>query len=330
MKIFLLFLFIIICNYNSASCNEIPSIKKIVLSKFKDYKGNIVLDDNMPDWLNIDRRQIAIDDKDNIYVLDVRRNEILVYKHSRQDKSKIYLKPVKTIKFNMDEYEVLTLNDSFEVSSNGDRFYITSLYPFLLDYNGRKKAMSGFPYSELSRKCNNKYVTRYGRYLYDKNIKLLKKADKKILRYTDSNGNYFLSTRFDIFQYSPSGELIRQEAIDEGRGIIGIDGKDNIFLKTEAGAGGNGDWRILKIDKEWNRIGEIQIPENILFPIPFDDKDLDDLEYYASEEPFEYFKINCNGSIYLIHSFRQYPDRAFQRFLEGGEYYIYKLNFKQQ
>ena len=46
---------------------------------------------------------------------------------------------------------------------------------------------------------------------------------------------------------------------------------------------------------------------------------------HSSEEFFSFFKVACNGDVYLIYQLGELPKLTFQRWLKGGEYFIYKF-----
>lgn len=300
----------------SVFSEEYPGIKKIILGKFKSKDGEIIgLPKDAPYWKEVDRTYIAIDDSDNIYVLNWRNSEILIYTDMGKQIGKVKIK------------HELRSPGSLEVSGDSKRFFlIQGLKGYVINRNGEIiRSAEEFYGADLTRRCDGNYVDHYGQNLYDQNLNHIRGTRHKILRKTDGKRDYYICGRENLEKYSSSGKIIWKKPLSGCRGIVGIDGENNIYLEIEAGPGGRGDWKFIKMDKDGKVIKTIPIPDYVLHPVPFDERDKEEWETYASEEPFEWDKLTCKGNIYRIYSFWQLPKGALQRWLKGGEYFIYKF-----
>ncbi len=318
---------------------EYPGIKKIILGKFKSKNGKSVdLPKDVPDWIGsyrgnigidgypyfhfgIYRGNIGIDDNDNIYVLNHKNNEILIYNDRGRQVRRIKIK-----------HEVAE-DSNFEVSCDGTRFFIfQDSKGYVLNHKGEIiKTVKG-SYLDLTRKGDDTLIDYYGRRLYDQNLNLIKESKLiEHLRKMDGQGNYYRCSWDEskkplsvyLVKYSPSGDIIWKKLFSKCPDIIGIDAKDNVYLPGEGG--------FLKLDKDGNKIKSLTIPIHISDSVSlfsFDDKDREEWELYASEEPLEWDKLTCKGNIYRIYSIWQLPKGALNRWLKGGEYFIYKFEME--
>lgn len=302
---------------------EYPGITKIILGKFKSKNGKIIdIPKDVPDWIGsyrgIYRGNIGIDDNDNIYVLNHKNNEILIYDDRGKQVGRINIK------------HKITEDATFEVSGDGKRFFIIqNSEGYVINRKGKSiKTVKKFYVSDITRKCDGTFVNYYGRRLYDQNLNLVKESQRAgTFLTTDIEGNKYSCLQGQL-QYSLIGKIIWEKSLPECLNIIGTDSKGNVYAQIKTSPEGRGDYGFLKMDKNGNKIKSLTIPIHIFDSFSlfsFDDKDREEWELYASEEPIEWDKLTCKGNIYRIYSFWQLPKDALQRWLKGGEYFIYKF-----
>lgn len=269
-------------------------IKKITLST----KG-------INHWEEIDWHKIAIDDYENIYVL--KDDRVHVYNENGLLKKNIKLE---------------TRGSHFEVTAKGKSLLIINdLDLLIINMSGElEKRVKGL-YSQMKRTCRDVYVDTYNKPMYDINLNPVKDGDNISKPFSTSKGNYYVAGH-GLYKHNQSGEVIWKKDILGLRGIIGVDENDNVYAKIENKEG----WKIQKLNNEGNMLSELTLPGYILNELNFDQEDLESLQHYDSEEPFQMYKMDCKGNIYIIYSFWQYPKNAKRKWLKGGKYYIYKID----
>lgn len=303
-------------------------VKKVVLGRFDVKDGGIVLNATDPDWPNIDRHNLTVDDHGRIYVLNIRSPEILVFNDAGKVLKKI---PLPDSRFD----KTFPHAGYLEVNGNGDKFLVNlpargnrreKSYHysrrFILDQSGKIieefYRVSSFPDIRL---CDNTYVFLQGPYMWDENFKEIGELMPKLM---DSEGEYQTARGNRLVKYSREGKALWAKQSYRHFSIKGIDSKDRLFL---TGTLREGDSRSLyKLNSKGVILSHAPRPD----PFPFLTQDeKDEWEFHLSEEIYSIFKFACNGDAYLIHQLGELPSLTFKRWLEKGEYFIYKFVSKK-
>lgn len=318
---------------------EQMTVNKIVLSRFKVKNDNLTdLVKSDPYWPKIDRHNLTVDDNENIYVLNLLNREIILFDNSGKVYKKIAL-PIESIKGKIDDYGAL------EVSGDGKRIFVNipsqGRYAYepdfipgkglILNDKGEIIKQTGFP--EIHRRlCNKTYVNLQAPYYYDENFSLIggygddreRLSRLYLLSHTDSNGEYYDIEKRSLIKYANDGKKVWKKQFDEYFRIIGIDINNYVYIEGVLRKGDPNT--IYKLNSKGEIIAQVPIPD----PFPFiTQEEKDAWDAHSSEEFLSFFKLACNGDVYLIYQLGELPSLTFQRWLRGGEYFIYKFEVKK-
>ncbi len=315
---------IIIISWFGLCSAETLITKKITLAHFKAKNSEIInLPKTSPYWPQVDRHILTVDDEGKIYILNLWNNEIICFDNRGKLQKQIKLQ----VKLTRSDYR----NGNLEVSGDGKKFLVYGYdengisAQFIFDQDGKiikqfsnKEILYNFPDYRL---CNKPYyLFRKGNILYDENFKLI---EESFSRFADSEGNYVKTTR-KITKYTFDGTIIWEKKFEGDFVIIGIDGGSHLYLE---GTLRKGDpYSLYKLNSKGEIIASAQIPD----PFPFlTQEEKDQWEAHASEESLSFLKLACNGDVYLIYQLTELPSLTFNRWLKGGEYFIYKFETKK-
>ena len=294
--------------------------KKITLAYFETKNNSIInLPKTSPYWPEIDYHLLTVDDAGNIYILNLWNNEIIVYDGNGKFHKSIRLK-TKLHRFKH-------RNGELEVSGDGKKLFVTgydqsgTIIQFIFDKNGniiRKLSKNdeivwNFPNERL---CNEPYfLSRKGRLVYDENLQLIK---KKYL-FCDTEGEYSIKGKA-LIKSTKNEKKLWQKNFDGNFVIIGVDKNNYIYIEGRLRKGDPNS--LYKVDSKGEIIAQAPIPN----PFPFlTNEEKEEWEMHSSDDYFSFYELSCNGDIYVIHSLDELPQRTFQRWLKGGEYFIYKF-----
>ncbi|MBI5634422.1 MAG: hypothetical protein HZA15_13205 [Nitrospirae bacterium] len=301
---------------------EEMKVSKIILGRFKSEKNNVnILPKSSPYWPRIDRHNLAVDDIGQIYILNLASRHIMVFNPEEKLLREIQI-PIDTIRKKTDSYGKLA------VSGDGKQLYVNipsqgkSYEPnyivdsgLTLNNKGEIVKKEGFPEVDI-RLCDGNYVFFQGSYLYDKNFNILK---QKFSGFGDKEGKY-RSYKGLLTKTSSSGKKLWKKQFYGNFAIIGIDASNYVYV--EGGLKKGDPNSLYKLDSKGNIIEQAPIPN----PFPFKTQaEKDEWEMHSSEEFFSFFKVACNGDVYLIYQLGELPEATFKRWLNGGEYFIYKF-----
>jgi hypothetical protein len=301
-------------------------VKKITLGRFAVENNKIVLSKSDPYWPAINRHNLAIDDKGYIYVLNIVNREINVFDDRGKISKKIPL-PIKPFKKELDDYGHL------EVSNDGKKIFVnipaTKGFAHERDFvpssglavndKGEIIRQTGFPEVDI-RLCNGTYVFLQGRYIYDNEFRLWK---ERFTGFTDSEGKYDINKQA-LLKTTRDGKKIWEKKFDGYFFIEGIDKNNYIFISGRLKKGDPNS--LYKLGAKGNIIAQAPLPT----PFPFlTQAERDEWDARPSEEFLSFFKVPCNGDAYLIYQLGELPTLTFQRWLKGGEYFIYKFETKK-
>jgi hypothetical protein len=313
---------------NNANADEML-VKKISLAKFKSNTlTRIPSKEQSPYWPEIDRHTLTIDDHNKIYVLDILNMQVLVF-HDDGKKDKAIKIPIKKISKDYVGY------GQIEVSAEGDKIFInppsgeffhsnnghSKVRGITLDSNGNVINTNESPYVD-KRLCNKTYIDLQGRYVYGDKFLLLK---EQFAGYSDSEGKYkHIAGKHRLIKFNNEGKQLWEKRFDGNFGIIGVDRNDYIYIEGRLRKGDPNS--LYKLNSKGNILAQAPIPD----PFPFLTKEeQDEWDLHASEEFLSFFKLACNGDVYLIYQLGELPQRTFQRWLKGEEYFIYKFETKK-
>lgn len=312
-------------------------VKKITLGHFKVKNNEIELSKSEPYWSKIDRHNLAVDDKDRIYILSILNREILVFSKTGTVAKKIPL-PIEPIKKNLDDYGQL------EVSGDGKRFFVSipaqghwyepgysKSREFIL--NDESKIIKEFSDKERDkiffpdvRLCNETYVSLPGGYVLDENFNLLK--GKFTFAYPATEGSYVHKYEkvkgHMLIKYAKDGTKLWENKIDGNFRIIGADLNNYLYLdgilkKSDPNS-------LYKLNSKGDILAQAPLPD----PFPFlTQREKDESEVGSSEEVLSFFKLACNGDVFLIYQLTELPSKTFKRWVKGGEYFIYEFETKK-
>src|SRR3972149_3497385 len=178
----------------AAFSEEYIGVKKITLGKFE------ARDSDIPFWKEIDRRYIAIDDSDRIYVLNRKNNEILIYSDTGKQVGHIRVK-----------HKIIDDDGRFEVSGDGNSFFLLQRGKgYVLGRNGEiiKTTTENIYTTDVTWRCDGRFITGYW---------------ETIFRPSDAKGNYFVCGKDNLQNCAPSGAVMWEKQIHGCRGIVGID-----------------------------------------------------------------------------------------------------------
>lgn len=313
---------------------EEMTVKKITLGRF-EIKNDVVLElvKNSPYWPQVDRHILTVDDRGQIYVLNRWHNEILVFEGT----GKLY----KRIAFPIDnnkplKFEPLDDKGFLEVSGDGNKLFIITNKEFILDRNGKILKQSSLQESLISatdiRLCNSRYVSLQAPYYYDENFSLIgglgdnkeRLSNLYKLSHADSKGNYYIIEKRSLIKYTKEDKKLWEKVFDNSFRILGLDGIDDLYLTGILKKGDPGS--LYKLDSKGNILSKAAIPDP--FPL-ITQEEKQEWEVRPSEEFLSFFKLACNGDVYLIYQLGELPKLTFQRWLKGGEYFIYKFETKK-
>lgn len=307
--------FLVVSLANTAFAEKMV-VKRITLASFKTRNDAIIgLPKTSPYWPEVDRHILTVDDSGNIYILNLWNNEILVYNGRGKYLKKVNLR----VKLYRERYQ----NGYLETSGDGKQFYVYGLdqskhsVQFVFDSSGnvvKKLPFLSFPDVRL---CNGTYVFFQGQYVYDQDFNRIEEVYKD--NCADSEGKYGHSYNNKLIKFDKNGNIIWQKQFRHF-GIVGRD--NNGFFYVEGRLKKNDPNTLYKLDSKGNIVAQAPIPK----PFPFLTKEeREERDSTASEELPYIFKLACNGDVYLIHQLGELPGRTFNRWLKGGEYFIYKF-----
>jgi hypothetical protein len=329
--IFILLVLIIFTNqivYPSDKPQEVYTVRKIVLGRFEVKNNKPLIPAGSINWPMMDRKTIAIDDNDNIYVLDTQNKCILLFNKSGKLEGKIGIP------------HTLKEPSYLEVSGDGNILYVYS-YPnfFLISRKGLVIKSAAIGSSEVIRRCKDKFVDRYWRKLYDCQLNLIDTSKRRgiVFHPDDSKGNFYggrgtpylvkFSKKIkkvekpkkisDILEQMWAKKIKGYEKITH---ILGIDGKDNVYLLAKPERRKHID--ILKVDSNGELIASALLPKEA--PFLTNEEEEEWLEG-SSEEDFDFYKVTCKGNVFAIYSYQELPSKTYLRWLNKGEYYIVKF-----
>jgi hypothetical protein len=298
------------------------SARKLVLGTFKTREGKLIREDkSMPNWAQVDYHLISVDDRDQIYVLNLWNNEILVYDGRGTLRNRIPLK----VKLYREEYR----NGSIIISGDGEQFLIQGLNDkglnrkLIVDKTGTIKRE--FHHREMAnlpdvRHCDGRYRFRKAGYMYDAEFR---KEKSDFTGFSDSEGIYVSSLHAkELAKYSMSGKLLWKRKFYGY--IAGID--KNGFVYATGSPRQEDPLSLYKIDAHGRIIARASIPDT--FPL-LTDEERDERDLLASEHSLSEIVLTCNGDAYMIFRLFELPKRTFQRWLKGGEYFIYKFEMSK-
>ncbi len=313
------------------------TVKKIVLAKFKTADDKIInLPKSSPYWPQVNYRILSMDDAGRIYLLNLWNNEILRF--SKDGKLE------KTIPISIKLFEKEDLNGGLQVSGDGKRFFVEGYdqskkrQRLVLNEKGEierkisgSEIFQGFPETRL---CNvpNYYLFKQGGLLYDSNFQLLK---ERFSGFSDSEGWYKVdSMNHVVVKYKKDGGELWEKRF-EGflgvpeicrsgiLGVVGVDNSNHLYLTGTLKK--NDKYSLYRLDSKGRVTAKTAIPNP--FPL-LTQKEKDEWKSHSSEVPLYFFKLTCNGDVYLIFQLGQLPSMTYKRWLEGGEYYIYRFESK--
>ncbi|TAN38201.1 MAG: hypothetical protein EPN25_14225 [Nitrospirae bacterium] len=318
-RIMLWTVFFTISSFNVCDAAQMQ-VRKITLAEFKVKNGNIVgLPQGSPYWPQVDRHIVTADDAGNIYVLNLWNNEMLRFDGRGKLQSKIKLQ----FTFTRSDYR----NGALEVSGDGKRFYVYGAdspgQSALLIFDKTGRIVKQFPHDESlinfpdHRLCNSPYfLFGKGQLLYDEDFKLMREP---FSGFFDSSGRYVHESR-KLTKFAKDGQIIWEKRFEKDFVIIGLDGNSNLYL---VGTLRKGDpYSLYHLNPKGNLLSQTPIPN----PFPFKTaEEKNEWEMHASEEPLSFFRLACDGSVYVIYQLSDLPKRTFERWSKGGQYFIYKF-----
>jgi hypothetical protein len=300
-------------------------VKKITLAHFKIKDGSIInLPKTSPYWPEVDRHILTVDDLGNIYILNLWNNEILIYDKYGKLQRTVIIKEI----LSRDKY----INGNIEVSGDGKRIFVEGYdhfqksAQFILDQDGnivKRLTKNDFIWNIPDRRlCDNPfYLFEKGRLIYNNEFKLL---EDKFNGFNDSEGKYKYGEKHALIKIAKDGKNIWVNHFYGNFGIIGVDRNDYIYIEGRLRKGDRNS--LYKLSSKGEILAQVRIPN----PFPFLTKEeQEDWDMHASEEFLSFFKLTCNGDVYLIYQLGELPKRTFQRWLKGGEYFIYKFETKK-
>jgi hypothetical protein len=293
--------------------------KKITLAHFETKNNSIInLPKTSPYWPEVEYHILTVDDAGNIYLLNLWNNEILVYDGNGKFQKSIRLK----VKLHRFKYG----NGKLEVSGDGKRLFVTGydqnekIIQFIFDKDGNviknlsKKDEIVWNFPNL-RSCDKTYIYRKGRLVYDDNLHLI--GDKFL--FSDSQGQYSIKGKI-LIKKTKDGVKIWEKQFDGNFGIIGIDQNNYVYIEGSLTKGDPNS--VYKLNESGEILAQASIPE----PFPLLTKEeTDEWEGHTSDDYYSFFKLACNGDLYLIYQLTELPELTLNRWLKGGEYFIYKF-----
>lgn len=291
-------------------------VKKIVLGQFKVKNGSINISKSTPNWPEVNRHNLTMDDIGKIYLLNGRNKEIIIFNHEGNIDKKVALSIEKGKLLS----DVENLNSSLEVSGNGERFLVGG---FIFSKEGKFINEVDIVFPDI-RLCNKTYINLQAPYVYDDKFQ---KIGNLMPKFADTEGHYdvdFKNKRKTLIKYSKDGKKLWEKQFAGYFAIIGVDARNNLYL---SGVLKKGNPRSLyKLNSKGVILAQAPIPD----PFPLLTQEEKDESLYSSEEFLSFFKLACNGNVYLIFQLSELPKRTYQRWLKGGEYFIYKFETKDQ
>ena len=304
------------------------SVKKITLSRFEVNNGEIVLQKTDPDWPHIDRHNLTVDDSGRIYVLNLRNSEILVFNDEGIVSMKIPLPITKSTK-------VSSGNGYLEVSGNGESFLVETPsskgFPsepgyvksrrFIINKDGRivrefKDDDQIFALPDI-RLCNKTYRALQGDYVYDEKFRLM---GENLPLFSDLEGEYQYAKGRKLIKSAKDEKTLWEKQFDGNFKMLGVDGRNQLYL---IGILKKGDsYSLYRLNSKGDILSHVPIPDSFPF---LTQEEKDESEMHSSEEFPLFFKLACNGHVYLIYQLGELPSLTFKRWLERGEYFIHKF-----
>lgn len=317
-------LILIILFVGTTAYAEEMKVSKIILGRFKSDLSEMVISPKAPPyWPRIDRHNLTVDDGGQVYVLNLSSRHIMGFDKEGRIIKKIPL-PIAPIKKKLDRYGDL------EVSGDGKRFFVNipsqgSSYEstfikgqgMTLNDKGEIIKGEGFPEVDI-RLCDGTYVFLQGSYIYDKDFNL-KKA--KFTGFFDVEGQYKIDTKKrTLTKVDRDRKEIWSKQFDSNFGIVGIDTANYMYIHGMLKKGDPDS--LYKLNSKGEIVAQAPVPKPFTFKTQ---AEKDEWEMHASEEFLSFFKVACNGDVYLIYQLSELPKATFKRWLKSGEYFIYKF-----
>lgn len=309
-----LFLILLFANIHPAIAEtDNYSSRKIYLGNFKVQKSRPVSGTLSVRWWDLDPFNVAVDDNNNIYVLDIYSKKVLSFAPDGKLIKEIALKNVSFpyTDRNIDDGHMDYL---IQVSSDGSLIYVTDgseEYMWtIFDERGTPIKNKIQIFTLFNRTCKVfstesalldinlnqvKQVTKhvYGGEIFDSKFNFYsinaKQKDKKV-SLTKMN-----TDRHEIWKKEISGT---KKAIR----LLGVDGEDNIYVLTD------GPYEIVKVNKDGQSLSRISLPKEPLFT--------------SGNFKNGIFRILCDGTIHYFP-----PSVKVQEIKNGvGEYAVYKFD----
>lgn len=314
--------------YPSDKQQETYTVRKIVLGRFEVKHNKPLIPAGSANWPMMDRKTIAIDDNDNIYALDTENNCILLFDTSGNSKGKIVLP------------SMLKQPAYLEVSGDGNIFYVFSDFKFyLINREGQVIKRADINAFEVIRRCKDKFVDRYWRELYDSQLNLIDTSKRRgiVFHPDDSTGSSYGGAGSPyLVKFSKNIKKIEKpkrisdilekiwkkkiQGYEKITSILGIDGKDNVYLLAKPEEKKHID--IVKVDENGELKAFAIFPEEAPF---LTKEEKEEWLEESSEEFFDFYKVTCKGSVFAIYSYQELPTKTYLRWLNKGEYYIVKF-----
>lgn len=298
------------------------AVRKITLAKFTTNDGAIIKQPPLsPYWPRVDRHLLTIDDSGNIYILNLWNNEVIQFDKNGVELSRIEL-PGKPYKSTVTH--PLSGEGYLEVTGDGSQLIVSipTQKGYVILKNGkivkelsRKETLLPFPDMRL---CNGMFVNLYSGTYYDLNFKSL---GKKYARWSDEEGQYdYDANNHRLIKYSSTKSVIWDKKFDGKFQIIGVDAEGFLYLHGKLGKADA--YSLYKLNSSGKIVAKTKIPE------PFRPRTNEEKNAWlvgSSEEFPSFFKLACDGSVYLIYQLSEIPKTTYQRWLNSGEYYIFKF-----
>ena len=268
--------------------------KRIKLAEYQYQNGKPVLGTFSVSWWELEAFHIAIDDKHNIYVLDIYGKKVL---HLSPDGALMQEIILKDINF---PYTNRNMDDGYmdygiQVSSDGSLLYVSDGFN---EYSWTIFADKGTPikrniliYAPFNRACNDNSGFTTDSAVVDKNLDLVKEVTKHVYggEMFDSTFSFYSLDQSpkvaipSISKISADRRMIWKKEIRSHKKalrLIGVDVENNIFILTDGPA------EILKMNKDGEPIANISFPNDPIFE--------------GGKFAKGIFRVLCDGTIYYL------------------------------
>ena len=291
--------------------------KRIKLGEYQYQNGKPVLGTFSVPWWELEAFHIAIDDKHNIYVLDIYGKKVL---HLSPDGALMQEIILKDINF---PYTNRNMDDGYmdygiQVSSDGSLLYVSDGFN---EYSWTIFADKGTPikrniliYAPFNRACNDNSGFTTDSAVVDKNLNLVKEVTKHVYgdEMFDSTFSFYSLDQSPkvaipfISKISADRHMIWKKEIRSHKKalrLIGVDVENNIFILTDGPA------EILKMNKDGEPIANISFPNDPIFE--------------GGKFAKGVFRVLCDGTIYYLPPYL--PVLSDQSQKDKRQYAVYKF-----